>query len=101
VKISLPPSAEERERLCQIEPGICAAQVLGIEALLEGLVDWRQASRFDRSKSPRRTVGLWALRNYLAAGKALAIAHLVTAFNDFDKQWTVSQTLAIIAGRAA
>jgi hypothetical protein len=37
----------------------------------------------------------------LAARKALAIAHLATAFNDFDKQWTVSQTLAIIAGRAA
>jgi hypothetical protein len=29
------------------------------------------------------------------------LAHLATAFNDFDKRWAVSQTLAIIAGRAA
>jgi hypothetical protein len=29
------------------------------------------------------------------------VDHLATAFNDFDKRWAVSQTLAIIAGRAA
>jgi hypothetical protein len=34
-------------------------------------------------------------------GRGDRLAHLATAFNDFDKRWAVSQTLAIIAGRAA